>query len=771
MVANSSTFLAATLAHRSGRTDEAVELYKKVVADESGNAQARYLLGCIYMDRGLNVRAAELLEAAVRINGNIPSFHGAYGHLLMRNEREAECLEQFRIAVKLPNAKEDVYRGFAKALTHFQHNGEVLEVLDAIRDKFGYSQQLLKSYIECCSLNSDAKRLREEVKIGLERGWINEEISRTILCKAACMEHKPEEAMRESREWMRKDPDNKNAIKAYADALCDGGFIEECLPYYLKLFEADQENGELAYKIGGVFFRLERYAEAIRFYRLAERELKGNTAMLSPLSYALFKVTGDASNASQMGTAYYYSVRNYQLRKDDCSACMNLSSILLKMLRVRDGLLYYKRAVDLNPNVHANTSSRLFHLNYSDELPREELFEEHKKWNAVNRRIVGASRDKFDNVPDPEKRLKIGFISADFMYHPVSYFFMGACKALMKDFDVCLYSNLGVDAEDDITRQYQREVHLYRNINGMTEKAVQKTVLDDGIDVMVDLSGHTTGNELIPLSMRLAPVQIEWLGYPNTTGLDTMDYRISDNIAEPEGDADKFSSEKILRLPGGFHLYKPSYGIPPECPLPALTTKVITFGSFNNMKKVSVQAIELWCNLMKAVPNSRLVLKDRNLEAPSSMARIKTLFASYGIDFKRITTKGLIKNNFEHLKAYAHMDIALDSYPYNGTTTTCEALVMGCPVVTMAGESHVSRVSASILTHVGHPEWIAKTPEEFVKIGSKLASDVTALSEIRSKLRKELYASPLCDEERMRVELGAAIRHAWREWCARLTTK
>lgn len=767
MAAHPTVFLEATSAHKAGRIDEAIGLYRTVVATEPTNAHARYLLGCIYMDRFLNEEAETLFKQAIALNAHHPSYRGAYGYLLMRLNREEECLEHLRTGVSLPTAKLDVYRSYVNALRHFRHNKECLSVLDLLRDKYGESPFLLKHYIEVCAALCDTQRLREEVEAGVRNGWINDDYSRVLLCKAASMEHRSDLAIREAREWFRKSPDKFEAIRTYAEALSDGGLLAESLPYYLSLFEQKPDDGDLAYRIAGIYFRMDRFEEAVRFYRLSAKELPDNKAMYSMLTYALFKTTSDASNAKEMSTAYYFASQAYLLRPNDANSAINLSSVLIKMLRMKEGLWFYKRSVDINPNINANVSSRLFHLNYSDSTPRDELLAAHRHWNDITRAKVGEPRKDFPNVRDPERRLRLGFISADFMFHPVSYFFLGACRALLKDFDVCLYSHLPVEQEDDLTRQYQYEVTLFRNICGMSDELLQRTAIEDGIDVMIDLSGHTTGNRLVAMARRLAPVQIEWLGYPNTTGLDVMDYRISDPVTEPEGAADQYSTEKILRLPGGFHLYKPAYSIPPESSLPALKTKVITFGSFNNMKKVSVDAIALWCELMKAVPNSRLVLKDRNLEAPSSMSRVKTLFASHGIDFNRITTKGLIKNNFEHLRAYYHVDIALDSFPYTGTTTTCEALVMGCPVITMAGESHVSRVSASLLTHVGHPEWIAKTPEEFVQIGCKLASDIDELSRIRSRLRKEFYNSPLCDMERMRTELGAAIRQAWREWCAK----
>ena len=768
MIEVPTLFEKATQAHRSGRIDEAIRLYRDVIRLDKSNAQARYLAGCILMDRAMNTEAERLFREAIAINGGVPAFYGAYGCLLMRMDREEESLACLKTGVSTPGARRDVHHAYVNALNHFHKTDDLLPALDAMRDAFGYDEFLMKNYIEVLSLKRDMVRLGAEVEVGRKLGVLNESLANQVLCKAASLDNRPEEAILKARDWLRKSGGTNDAVRLYADALSSAGYIEESLPYYFRLYEETPEDGELARKLGSVFFKKERYAEAARFFAVAMKNLEDHKSVEAPYSYSIYKSATDPKNASEIGKAYYYSLRCYEDNPADASLAMNLSSVLLKMLRIKDGLNYYKRAADLNPTSHANVSSRLFHLNYSDAITREEMFKAHKSWNAMTREKLGPPKTDFDNDRNPERRLRIGFISADFMYHPVSYFFISAFRALLKDFDIYLYSNLALQAEDDISRQYQREASGFRNVHDLSPEAVQKQAIDDRIDVMIDLSGHTTGNMLTPLAMRLAPVQVEWLGYPNTTGLDTMDYRISDEVTEPSGDADRFSTEKILRLPGGFHLYKPPYAIPPENPLPALSTHIITFGSFNNMKKVSVSAVELWCGLMRAVPNSRIALKDRNLESPSTMSRIKTLFAAHGVDPRRITTKGMIKNNFEHMNAYSQVDIALDSFPYNGTTTTCEALIMGCPVVTLQGDSHVARVSSSLLTHVGHPEWIARSPGEFVRIAASLAADTAALSRIRAGLRKEVNASPLCDAERMRRELGGAIRSAWRNWCGQV---
>jgi predicted O-linked N-acetylglucosamine transferase (SPINDLY family) len=490
--------------------------------------------------------------------------------------------------------------------------------------------------------------------------------------------------------------------------------------------------------------------------------------VIGGLSHALYSNANNRNFADDLEQAYYYGCKAYEIVPDDPRASMGLSQILLNMLRVREGMSFYDRAVKLKPDSHNNVSSCLFHDNYTWYLTREESFERHQTWGRMIRKTVGAPRTNFDNVPDVGRRLRVGFVSADFMFHPVSYFFFTLFRALKEDFDIYLYSNLVSAKRDDMTRNYEKESVGFHDIEKVSDEDFQKQAIEDGIDVMIDLSGHTSGNRLPAFARRLAPVQVSWLGYPNTTGLDTMDYRISDNVVEPENDADRFSSERIVRLPGGFHLYRPTYTIPDDVgPLPALKNGFVTFGSFNNLKKASPLTLQAWAHLMKAVPGSHLVIKDRNLENHYTRERIVSLMASYGISPSRVLVLRLMQNNLDHMCAYRNIDIAMDCFPYNGTTTTCEALYMGCPVLTIEGDRHVSRVSTSILTHTGHPEWIARDEDHFVEIGRSLVSDLFKLAEIRSHLREQLNASPLCDTGRMHREFVDAIRGMWKQWCAK----
>ena len=256
-----------------------------------------------------------------------------------------------------------------------------------------------------------------------------------------------------------------------------------------------------------------------------------------------------------------------------------------------------------------------------------------------------------------------------------------------------------------------------------------------------------------------------WLGYPNTTGLDAIDYRITDAVSDPKGKTDDSYSEKLIRLPGSFSCYRPPEDAPAVSMLPALKNGYITFGSFNHFAKINPAQLDLWARLLVRLPSARLLLKARSLADPETAAWVMESFARLGVSKDRVAFRSDELSVAAHLGLYHGVDIALDTFPYNGTTTTCEALWMGVPVITLAGQTHVSRVSASLLTHLGCPEWVVQSEDEYVEKCAGLAADLPRLAEIRSGQRERMRLSPLCNAPRFTGYLETAYRGMWRKWC------
>jgi predicted O-linked N-acetylglucosamine transferase (SPINDLY family) len=352
-----------------------------------------------------------------------------------------------------------------------------------------------------------------------------------------------------------------------------------------------------------------------------------------------------------------------------------------------------------------------------------------------------------DTRPYDRDMLRIGYLSADFRRHSVAYFFEPLLTHLDRSrFECVCYA--AMENPDAVTERLEAASDQWRWVAGMDDTQLAAQIREDGIDIVVDLSGHTAGNRLLALQRRPARIQATWLGYPNTTGMSSVDYRIIDDITDPP-DTVVFSTEKLAPVEDGFLCYQPPSDAPEVAPLPALSHGRVTFGSFNNLRKVTPAVIALWARVLAGVDGSRLLLKARSLgDAPT---------AQHYRDMERVELRGPVAEPAGHLDSYRDVDIALDPFPYNGTATTCEALLMGVPVVTLCGNRHAGRVGASLLTQVGLTELIAEDVDGYIETAVALATDRERLAGLRAGLRARMAASPLCDRAGFARHMEAAL--------------
>lgn len=426
--------------------------------------------------------------------------------------------------------------------------------------------------------------------------------------------------------------------------------------------------------------------------------------------------------------------------------------------RLPEAIAAYGEFLRREPQHHEARSYRLFALNYLEHITREELFAEHV---AFTRAVGAAPAVEFAQEPSPERRLRVAVLSPDLRSHSCAYFLEPLLRHLpVGQFEVYLYHDHF--REDAVSARLKPLAAVWRNFIGQSARVVEQTIRADQPDILIDLAGHTGLNRLPLFARRLAPVQVTYLGYPNTTGVPAMDYRFTDEVADPSGDADAFATERLVRFAPCAWSYQP----PPVAPEPTRPADgPITFGCFNNPAKISDTMLRVWAQLLDRVPGSRLLLKGRSLGESEAQARFQERFVACGLPVERVELVERIDGLQQHLALYQRVDVALDTFPYHGTTTTCEALWMGAPVVTLIGDRHASRVSASLLRAVGHSEWIAATPEEYVAIAAQLAAHRPALARVAAGLRGEMGASSLLDHAGQAARFGEALRQCWAAWC------
>ncbi len=435
-----------------------------------------------------------------------------------------------------------------------------------------------------------------------------------------------------------------------------------------------------------------------------------------------------------------------------------LGSVLSAQARHVEAAECLSKTIDLQPDSEVAWNLFLFSMNYSDHWSARATYEAHVRWGqrfapAPPLRIEPSHRQ-------PGHRLRIAYLSPDYRQHPVAFFIEAPLKFHDRArFEVFCYHTDG--RVDSMTQRLKPLADHWRWMVAPSEQALEQVIREDAIDILVELSGHTEGHHLGMLARRVAPVQVTYLGYPNSTGLAALDYRITDARADPPGAADSLHVEKLLRLPESFLCYAPPDNATAVGVAPVRRSGSITFGSFNNFAKLSPTVVGLWAAILASVPDSTLMIKTQGLQDPGLRALLLDLLQRAGVVRERIRIMNPTPSHREHMDAYREVDIALDTFPYHGTTTTLDALWMGVPVITLVGDRHASRVGLSILGCLGLTELVAYSPQEYVATAVRLAADPIKLDQLRNTLRTRLVASPLTDGKGFTSRLEQAYLQIW----------
>lgn len=554
---------------------------------------------------------------------------------------------------------------------------------------------------------------------------------------------------------LRQTPDDTEALQLLAVALCALGRSREGLIHLRRITELTPDAPQAHANLATVLAATGEAEGAIASFRAAARLQPGFGEAWNGMA-ALLKALGRYDEAEECCRS------GLEASPGDATLHHTLSSALFEQGRVDEAIAAVRAALTARAEFATAHSDLVRMLNYTDAAEPAAIYEEHRAWGERHARALTEAAPPHRNDPDPARRLRVGFVSPYFRKHAMNFFFESIVehhdRNAMKMF---LYAD--VAQPDDYSERLKAHDTEWRRTVGYDDERLARTVRDDAIDILVDLSGHTPHNRLLAFARRPAPVQATWNGYPNTTGMKAMDYRITDAYCDPPGTTEALHSETLVRLPDIYMTWRPPTDAPDVGALPALTSGHITFGSFNSCFKVTPALVALWARLLRAVPQSRLMLL--TITGRGAERRIHDLFNENGIGAERLELLPRVSHE-EFLAAHRRADIALDTYPYHGTTTTCFSLWMGLPVVTLAGRVHVSRVGVSLLGNLGMPQWIATSGEAYVEIASKLASDLGALAASRSELRRKLLASPITNGVLGARALEGAFRQMWVRWCA-----
>jgi protein O-GlcNAc transferase len=566
-----------------------------------------------------------------------------------------------------------------------------------------------------------------------------------------------EAAVAACREVIRLAPGDANGHCNFGTALSHLGKLDEAVVAYREALRIKPDYAKAHSNLGTALYNQGKHDVAVAAYRVALRINPDDAGAHCNLGAALYS----QGKLAESVAAYRQALR---IKPGDAKAICNLGTTLADQGKYDEAVAAFGEALRLKQDYAEAGSNLLFGLNYDERRSNAQLFEAHRAWDQRHGRTVPLPVT-YANDRATERRLKIGYVSPDFRGHSVAFFLEPLLKHHNRE-EIELFCYAEVGWPDVVTERFKGLADHWVVTARMSDDALAEQIRYDNIDILVDLAGHAAKNRLPVFARKPSPVQVTWLGYPNTTGLAAIDYRLVDAVTDPEGEADAFASETLIRLANGFLCYNAPSDAPAPAPPPCLTTGFITFGSFNNPTKLSGTTLNVWATLLAELPKARLLLKGRSFADATFRASFLRALTERGASAERVELLPWLPNGAAHLALYDRIDIALDPFPYNGTTTTCEALWMGVPVVTLRGDRHASRVGASLLTQIQLPDLIAGTVAEYVEIATALARDPARLSGLRSTLRSRTVASALCDAQAFARKIESAYRGMWRHWVA-----
>ena len=545
---------------------------------------------------------------------------------------------------------------------------------------------------------------------------------------------------------------------ALAEALHIAAQLQQAgqIPAARMVFElivaADADHADALFFLGVTCHQLGQSAQGIHFMRRAIALQPNNR--LYHFNFGIINAEMGDTDAAMV--AYQRSIDI----QPTAEACNNYAGLLLNEGRLDEASELFRRGGELSPDDVNQQSNFLYTLSYKPHPDVREIFNWHKQFGQRHEHAIAPMPPRAHiEGGRADQRLRIGYVSADFRQHAVAHFIEPVLAAHdAKRFEIFCYYNYPVG--DTVTGRFEKLAHHWRVITNRSDEDVANMIRADGIDILVDLAGHTPLNRLRVFARKPAPVQASWIGYSSTTGLTRMDYRITDTISDPIGVTDDLYTEKLVRLPDTYSCFQPLANSPEVGALPATQSGHVTFGSFNNFIKMTPEVLQTWARILQRVPTSTLLLKYRSFEAEKIRGLVLAAFAKHGVQPARIHFLGS-DDYHTHLRAYHQVDIALDTFPHNGDTTTCDALWMGVPVVVNTGVNHVGLMGASRLRSVGLDDLVARDNDNYVDIACALANDVPRLEKLRATLRQTMTASPLMDAPRFTRNLEAAYENMW----------
>jgi protein O-GlcNAc transferase len=702
---------------QAGRLREAEAVFREILAQEPNHVDALHVLGVIEGQAGRFDSAIELIRRSIELRPENAEALSNLGVALSDRGLLDEAIAAFRQAIRLKPALFDAHNNLGNCLREKKQFDEAIaELHEALRLNPRSAQAFnnLGNVFHDKKLNPEAiGAFRQAIRLNPAYAEAHNNLS-LVLRSAGSLE----EATAACHEAIRLRPRFAEAYNTLANVLCDKNLFDEAMNACGRSLELKADYSDAHFTLGRIF--------------------RGK------------KMFDEAADALRRAIA---------LKPNFAQAYDNLGNVLADQGLLDEAVDCYDRAVALAPDNPVPAENRIYSLLFHPGYDAGAILREHLKFDELHSGPLRSFIRAHSNNRDPDRRLRIGYVSPDFKNHCQSFFMMPLLSSHDHErFEIYCYSSVG--AADAITDRMRPLADVWRDVVGQSDAQLAETIRADGIDILVDLTMHMAHGRPQTFARKPAPIQVAWLAYPGTTGLSAIDYRLTDPYLDPPGENDQDYSEKSIRLPDTFWCFDPLVDDLEVNALPSLEKGAVTFGCLNNFSKVNEQVLALWAKVLLAVGNSQLLLM-----APQGSARRRTLetLDSCNVESRRIQFVAY-QPRLKYLETYRRIDIGLDTFPYNGHTTTLDSLWMGVPVVSLIGRTVVGRAGYSQLSNIGLQELAVKTPEQFVEKAIELAGDGARLSQLRSTLRQRLQQSPLMDAPRFARNIESAYVEMWRNW-------
>jgi predicted O-linked N-acetylglucosamine transferase (SPINDLY family) len=776
---------AGTRHHQAGQFAEAERIYRQILARDPRHPHALNQLGMLALQSNQLAAAVDLFSRALAVDSTQAAFHANLGEAFRRLNKTREAIDALQTSVRLDGLLagvhaslglawqasaryDDAEAAFRRAIEIEPRSavarfnlGHCLQAADnlaaaadafreaiALDDNFADAHNNLGAVLKTLDRPEEAfQQFQTATRINPRHAAAHANLASAYfaagqldLAEASC------------RQAVECDPSAATAGNSLGMLLLERGETEAARCHFQAILQCDSNNVAAHLGLATVSHRMGQWHEAVGHGQQAVAIDSRNVAALNNLGTIL-------AEGGRHDDAIVCFERAIEIDLASAAALGNLAGSLQALGRSGEAIDHHRRAVAADPGKSDLHSSLLYALNYHPDSDADLLFEEHRAWGVRHADPLTAASVPRVVDRSPERRLRVGYVSPHFKSHAVNFF----VEPILAHHDhgryeIFCYSD--VDRPDETTARLRGYADQWREIAWLSDERVADQVREDQIDILVDLTGHiSSGQRMLVFARKPAPIQVTYLGYQNTTGMLAMDYRLTDEYADPPGTTERWHTETLVRLPRTFFCYLPSSDAPPVVPGPCAVNGYVTFGSINNYAKVTPHVLATWAQILLRVPESSLLVRAEM--TPWLEQHLRTTFAAAGVSVERLELVNRLPRR-QYLELINRLDVALDPFPFNGHTTTCDCLWQGVPVVTLSGNTYVSRFGGSALATLGLDELIATTREQYVAIAAQLASDVARLQSLRSTLRQRMSASPLLDFAAFTGNLETEFRHMWR---------